>query len=110
MAKTRTSRSTKSSKSSKATKPVVAATTHDPIVASFVEPAPQPSTIMMETEFVLDSAPVGMDAQAQEAPRPISHDEIARRAFEIYLRRGGTDGSAVGDWLMAERELGLRAA
>jgi hypothetical protein len=108
MAKTRTSRSTKSTKSSKATKTVAAvATSHDPIVASSARPAPQPSPIVMETEYVLDSAPGEM---AQEAPRPVSHDEIARRAFEIYLRRGGTHGNAVQDWLAAERELGLRAA
>jgi hypothetical protein len=30
---------------------------------------------------------------------------IADRAYAIYLGRGGAHGSAVDDWLQAEREL-----
>jgi hypothetical protein len=33
-----------------------------------------------------------------------SQEEIARRAYELYLERGG-DGNEVEDWLQAEREL-----
>ena len=32
-------------------------------------------------------------------------DEIARRAYEIYLSRNGGPGDAIRDWLEAEREL-----
>ena len=32
-------------------------------------------------------------------------DEVARRAYEIYQRRGGTHGADLDDWLAAEREL-----
>jgi hypothetical protein len=32
------------------------------------------------------------------------HD-IARRAYELYLARGGGHGDDVTDWLLAEREL-----
>jgi hypothetical protein len=32
-------------------------------------------------------------------------DAIARRAYEIYQRRGGNDGADLDDWLEAEREL-----
>jgi hypothetical protein len=32
-------------------------------------------------------------------------DRIARRAHEIYERRGGEHGKAVEDWLQAEREI-----
>jgi hypothetical protein len=35
----------------------------------------------------------------------MSHDRIARRAFEIFLRRGGDHGRDVDDWLAAEQEL-----
>jgi hypothetical protein len=35
----------------------------------------------------------------------MSQDDIARRAFEIYLARGAVDGDALGDWVQAEREL-----
>jgi DUF2934 family protein len=34
-----------------------------------------------------------------------NHDEIRRRAFEIYLERGGLPGNELDDWLEAEREL-----
>lgn len=37
-------------------------------------------------------------------------EEIARRAHEIFLARGGEDGRDVEDWLRAERELRERAA
>jgi hypothetical protein len=33
-------------------------------------------------------------------------EAIARRAYEIYERRGGRDGADLDDWLEAERELG----
>jgi hypothetical protein len=32
-------------------------------------------------------------------------DEVARRAYEIYQRRGGDHGADLDDWLAAEREL-----
>jgi hypothetical protein len=34
-----------------------------------------------------------------------SHDEIAARAYQIYLERGGTNGNDQDDWLRAEQEL-----
>jgi Protein of unknown function (DUF2934) len=39
---------------------------------------------------------------AKSAP---SRDEIARRAYEIYLERGGAPGHELEDWTRAEREL-----
>jgi hypothetical protein len=38
----------------------------------------------------------------------ITHDEIARRAYEIYEARGAAEGDALSDWLTAERELRQR--
>jgi hypothetical protein len=41
-------------------------------------------------------------------PRPASEmtsDEIARRAYEMYMSRGGAQGHDIDDWLQAEREL-----
>jgi hypothetical protein len=32
-------------------------------------------------------------------------EAVARRAYEIYQRRGGNDGADLDDWLEAEREL-----
>ena len=34
-----------------------------------------------------------------------SHDEIAKRSYELYLARGGLHGFDVEDWLQAESEL-----
>jgi hypothetical protein len=35
----------------------------------------------------------------------LDRDRVAMRAYELYLARGGGDGSAMDDWLIAEREL-----
>lgn len=32
-------------------------------------------------------------------------EEIQRRAYELYLQRGGQEGYALDDWLKAENEL-----
>ena len=44
------------------------------------------------------------EPRTQVARRP-SHEEIAKRAFEIYLSRGEWPGRDVEDWLEAERQL-----
>jgi hypothetical protein len=36
-------------------------------------------------------------------------DRVARRAYELYLERGGSDGRAMEDWLIAESEVRGRA-
>lgn len=36
-------------------------------------------------------------------------DRIAQRAYALYERRGGQGGSAVEDWLQAEREIDAEA-
>lgn len=37
--------------------------------------------------------------------RSPSHEQIQKRAHEIYLKRGRVDGRAWDDWLAAEQEL-----
>lgn len=37
------------------------------------------------------------------------HDEIARRAYQLYELRGGQDGNDWDDWFQAEDELRLQA-
>ena len=34
-----------------------------------------------------------------------SAEEIARRAYELYVARGGTHGHDIEDWRQAEQEL-----
>jgi Protein of unknown function (DUF2934) len=36
--------------------------------------------------------------------REPSEDEIARRAYELYVRRGGEHGKELEDWASAEKE------
>lgn len=45
---------------------------------------------------------------ATTSARTPSHDEIAQRAFELFLARGRQHGRAQEDWLNAERELSAR--
>jgi hypothetical protein len=42
------------------------------------------------------------------AKRRSARREIARRAYEIFLARGGHDGHDLEDWLQAEAELSGR--
>jgi hypothetical protein len=46
--------------------------------------------------------PYATDTFANYAP---SHEEISRRAYEIYLEHGGFPGNELDDWLQAEGEL-----
>jgi hypothetical protein len=43
-------------------------------------------------------------ARADTIPA-VTHEQIAQRAYELYLARGGGQGDPIGDWLAAEREL-----
>ena len=40
-----------------------------------------------------------------DAPTTPSHDQIADRAYQRYLDRGGVEGSDWDDWFEAERDL-----
>jgi hypothetical protein len=55
-----------------------------------------------------------MAARATVKPRPLKElltlslpleEQIRRRAHEIYLARGGSEGSDLDDWLQAEIEI-----
>jgi hypothetical protein len=51
----------------------------------------------------------GMASKAsasQPLPQPIPFEEqIRRRAYDLYIRRGGQSGSELDDWLQAAQEL-----
>ena len=42
--------------------------------------------------------------------RQEAKDRIARRAYEIYVQRGGENGKDVEDWLRAEQEISGKSA
>ena len=60
---------------------------------SETQPAPQPETL---------GAPQTVGDTTAASP---GRDRIAMRAYELYQARGSRDGSALEDWLKAEREL-----
>jgi len=50
--------------------------------------------------------------QAHKAPHPgsvstavLTHEEIAKRAYEIYVEKGCRQGQSEQNWLQAEQEL-----
>ncbi len=45
---------------------------------------------------------------ATSRPGGPARDEIARRAYELFMARGGNHGYDIEDWLKAERELRAR--
>ena len=51
------------------------------------------------------SQPGGEVEQRDRLPQAANDREIRRRAYEIYLERGGEPGRELEDWLQAEREL-----
>lgn len=48
--------------------------------------------------------PARMSSEDSRGP---THEQIARRAYELYAQRGYVDGYAEEDWAQAERELKL---
>jgi Protein of unknown function (DUF2934) len=42
---------------------------------------------------------------AKESARAYPGDQIAKRAYEIYLERGAEDSHALEDWLRAEAQI-----
>ena len=65
-----------------------------------VEAEPRPAR-RRRTETPIDPAP-------STPPVIVSSEEIARRAYELFLERGGSHGADQDDWYRAERELGGR--
>ena len=51
-----------------------------------------------------------MGGPRTDGPHIPAHDDIARRAYELYEERGGGHGRDWEDWLQAERELRRRPA
>jgi|SRR5687767_3833553 len=56
-----------------------------------------PPTVAMEASGV----PSALDGLAIK----LTHEEIARRAYQLYEDRGGEHGHDLQDWFQAEREL-----
>ena len=73
--------------------------------------AAEPETIVAQAAVAAEFEAVTVQAAAAEAvPAPRAwteptHDEVAERAYHIYLRRQGRPGNPEHDWLQAIEEL-----
>ena len=59
---------------------------------------------VVEAELVANQ-PASDETRPNRTP---THEEISRRAYELWVKRGGMGGNAQEDWLRAERELRIR--
>ena len=50
-------------------------------------------------------APATKSKKAAAPKSKPTHEQIAQRAYEIFLERGSTPGDPMQDWLRAEQEL-----
>ncbi len=51
-------------------------------------------------------APEATEPDSAQVTRPYpTHEDVQRRAYEIYLSQGRTDGRDLDNWLQSEREL-----
>jgi len=62
------------------------------------------ATTRRRTKTAADSAAADQPNGHGARPEP-THDEIALRAWSIYLERGASHGQAMQDWLEAKRQL-----
>ena len=53
----------------------------------------------------LHANPIQPRAEDTSGNHPLNADDIRRRAYEIYLERGGLPGREIEDWVQAESEL-----
>jgi Protein of unknown function (DUF2934) len=49
--------------------------------------------------------PENQPSIASEERRAITKDDVAQRAYELFVARGRAEGHDVEDWLEAERQL-----
>jgi hypothetical protein len=61
-----------------------------------------PKTAKSKASAVVLPKTEALEAELGALP---THEEIALRAYRIYLERGSSNGNAIDDWLQAEREL-----
>jgi len=58
-----------------------------------------------KTKSIKLVTPEHQPSVAAENPRAITKDDVAQRAYELFLARGRVDGHDVEDWLEAQRQL-----
>jgi hypothetical protein len=64
--------------------------------------ADTPKAMAVEGSSVEENSGIDLGRLTPAAP---THEQIARRAYELYVERGEKPGDERGDWLTAEKEL-----
>jgi hypothetical protein len=67
--------------------------------------APIPTPAIERSEVKGSGKTTSAPAPAPAAPITPTHDQISKRAYEIYASRGYTPGDPNADWAEAERQL-----
>ena len=62
-------------------------------------------TLPERLEAPITETPVHTESVKTVEPRIVSEEEIAIRAYELYLERGGRNGTQADDWFQAEQTL-----
>ena len=90
-----------------------------PVAAAATQPEPATEVTPITAEGAIDT-PAAAASREQDQPRTpatsfttvaevaaieLSHDQIAERAYHLYLERNRQPGDPFADWLTAEREL-----
>ena len=75
----------------------------------------KPSVAPAAAQAVQITAPVATietsaPAAVMKKVNVVDHTAIARRAYQLFLERGGLHGDPLADWLRAESELQIHAA
>jgi hypothetical protein len=63
------------------------------------------SKAQRKTKSIKLVIPEHQPSVAAENRHAITKDDVAQRAYELFLARGRVDGHDVEDWLEAERQL-----
>ena len=63
------------------------------------------SKAQRKTKSIKLVIPEDQPSVAAENHRAITKDDVAQRAYELFLARGRVDGHDVEDWLEAQRQL-----
>jgi hypothetical protein len=60
------------------------------------------------SKYRTKGAGLGEQRAVKSDPLLATEEQIRRRAYELYLARGGKPGDALRDWLQAENELAAK--
>jgi len=76
-----------------------------PFMAPTPTPAPAPAAMTAKPPSPAPAAPKAAPASRPALSKEQFVKEVEKRAHEVFLARGNKPGTALGDWLQAEKEV-----